>query len=77
MNVTVHIPGIGLVEFGPTAARAAAAFLADHLPHVPDTDHPAYMRAIRDLEHAADPAAHFDTSCYVMPGAKAGWERDS
>lgn len=77
MNVTVHIPCIGLVDFDPMAARAAAAFLAGRLAHIADVDQAAYMRAIRDLEHAASPDAHFDMGHYTMPGAKAGWERDA
>ena len=75
MNIIVHVPGVGPMHFGPDAARAAAAFLTDRLARIPDTEQPAYLKAVRELEHAANPEAHFDISHYAMPGAKAGWER--
>lgn len=75
MNIIVHVPGVGPMHFGPDAARAAAAFLAERLPRIPDTEQPAYLKAVRELEQAANPASHLDASYYAMPGAKAGWER--
>ena len=56
-----------LLKLGPV--------LAGRLPHIPDVEQPAYLKAVRELEHAANPEAHFDISHYAMPGAKAGWER--
>ncbi|HET9819620.1 MAG TPA: hypothetical protein VFP92_10685 [Rhodanobacteraceae bacterium] len=76
MNTAVHVPGLGLLDFGPNEARKAAAFLAVRLRHVEEADQPAYSRAIRDLEHAAKPEAHFDTDAYTMPGCVPGWQAD-
>ena len=72
MNTAVDVPGIGLLDFGPIEARKAAAFLAGRLSHIPDVEQPAYLKAVRELEHAANSEAHFDISHYAMPGAKAG-----
>lgn len=76
MNTPVHVPGLGLLDFGPVEARKAAAFLAFRLPHIEEADQPAYSRAIRELEHAARPESHFDTDVYAMPGTVPGWVRD-
>lgn len=76
MNVTVQIPNGPLLDFTPTEARKAAAYLATRLPHVTEFEQGAYLRAIRDLEFAAMPESHFDMDRYTPPGYVPGWAQE-
>jgi len=74
MNQVVHIPGLGAREFGPNDARKAAAYLGPRIGQINEFEQAGYLRAIRDLELAADKDSEFDMARYTPPGYEPGWK---
>jgi hypothetical protein len=72
---TTRIDGT-LCEIDPNSARGAASFLAAKLAHVEDREQSGVLRAIRELEFIATPAAHFDVALFTAPGYVPGWVPD-
>lgn len=73
MNLTVRLPDGSLQDFAPAEARKAAAYLGARLPHVHEAEQAGTLRAIRDLELAATPEAHFEVERFTPPGYVPGW----
>jgi hypothetical protein len=67
------LPTGELQEMDPASARAYAAHLADKLPQVEEGEQAGMLRAIRELEFIATPAAHFDLDYFTPPGYVPGW----
>lgn len=74
MNTAVDVPGLGLLDFESIEARKAAAFLAGRLPHIPDVEQPDYLKAVRELEQAADTDGQFDMDRYTPDWYVPGWQ---
>lgn len=64
----------GLIVLEPAHAKAAAAFLRDHLPRVDDAEQAGVLASVRALEHAATPEVHFDVALYTPAWYVPGWE---
>ena len=70
------LPTGELQEMDPASARAYASHLADKLPQVEENEQAGMLRAIRELEFIATPAAHFDTDYFTPRNYVPGWVPD-
>jgi len=70
------LPTGELQEMDPASARAYAAHLADKLPQVEEGEQAGMLRAIRELEFIATPAAHFDMAFFTPRNYVPGWVPD-
>ena len=76
MNMCHALPTGELQEMDPASARAYAAHLADKLPQVEEGEQAGMLRAIRELEFIATPAAHFDMAFFTPRNYVPGWVPD-
>jgi len=76
VNMCHALPTGELQEMDPASARAYAAHLADKLPQVEENEQAGMLRAIRELEFIATPAAHFDMAFFTSRNYVPGWVPD-
>lgn len=76
MNICIETDS-GLCEIDPRGAAGAAAHLATKLPKVEENEQPGMLRAIREMEFIATPAAHFDMAYFTPSWYVPGWVADA
>lgn len=76
MNICTNALDGNLREIDPRSALGGASFLADRLPRVEEHEQAGILRAIRELEFIATPAAHFDVAYFTPRGYVPGWVSD-
>ncbi|HET9817711.1 MAG TPA: hypothetical protein VFP92_00920 [Rhodanobacteraceae bacterium] len=76
MNICTTALDGTLREIDPRSALGGASFLTDKLSKVEENEHPGMLRAIRELEFIATPAAHFDMAYFTPRGYEPGWVAD-
>lgn len=73
MNVCTDALDGRLREIDPKSALGGASFLADKLSQVEENEQAGMLRAIRELEFIATPAAHFDMAYFTPRNYVPGW----
>lgn len=66
----------GLCEIDPRSAHGCAVALGGRIHRVEEREQPGMLRAIHELELAAEPTLHLDVERFTPPWYVPGWTPD-